>query len=308
MRYRTFGNTGLRVSEIFLGAMGFTDESTARELVDSYADAGGNVLDTAVNYQQGESERVLGAVLHKRRDRFVVGTKYTCSRDVTNPNAAGNHRANLNRSLETSLRRLRTDYVDILWVHVHDRHTPIEETMRALDDAVRAGKVNYVGISDSPAWLVARANTLAEWRDWTPFAGIQVPYNVLDRDVERELVPMANALGLSVTAWGPLGHGALTTDGDARTQAAVDAITLVAKEIGASRAQVALGWLRAKGVLPIVGASSAAQLADNLSTVELTAAQVTHLDDAVPFTRGFPADFVDECEASDWVFGSRRVS
>lgn len=305
---RTFGNTGLRVSEMFLGAMGFADERSARELVDRYADLGGNVLDTAVNYQQGESERVLGAILQKRRDRFVVGTKYTCSRDVTNPNAAGNHRANLNRSLETSLRRLRTDYVDIFWVHVHDRHTPIEETMRALDDAVRAGKVNYVGISDSPAWLVAQANTLAQWRDWTPFAGIQVPYNVLDRDVERELVPMAAALGLSVTAWGPLAHGALTKDGgDARTQAAVDAITTVAGEIGASRAQVALGWLRAKGVHPIVGASSPEQLADSLSTVDLSAAQVTSLDNAVPFTRGFPADFVDECEESEWVFGNQRV-
>ncbi|KJK40117.1 aldo/keto reductase, partial [Lentzea aerocolonigenes] len=207
MRYRLFGRTGLRVSELLLGTMTLREKESARRVLDVYADAGGNFLDTASAY--GESEEVLGAVM-RRRDRFVVATKYSLSRDADDPNAGGNHRKNLVLSLERSLRRLRTDYVDVLWVHLWDRHTPAEETMRALDDVVRAGKVLYVGVSDAPAWFVARANTLAEWRGWTPFAGLQVPYSLLQRDVERELLPMARALGMSVAAWGPLAAGKLS--------------------------------------------------------------------------------------------------
>src|SRR5215203_3078355 len=168
------------------------------------------VDDTASNYRGGESEAILGELLEGRRDRFVVSTKYSVTRDGSDPNAGGNHRKNLVLSLETSLRRLRTDYVDLFWVHIWDARTPIEETMRALDDAVRAGKVLYVGMSDAPAWVVARANTLAEWRGWTPFAALQVPYSLLKRDIERELLPMAEALGLTVTAWSPLAGGVLS--------------------------------------------------------------------------------------------------
>src|SRR5688572_21358376 len=207
MRYRLFGQTGLRVSELFLGTMVLDDPGETRRILDAYADAGGNFLDTASAY--GNGEELLGSVV-ERRDRFVVATKYTLSRDRTDPNAAGNHRKNLVLSLEDSLRRLRTDYIDLYWVHIWDRHTPVEETMRALDDAVRAGKILYVGVSDAPAWLVSRANTLAEWRDWTPFAGLQVPYNLLRRDVERELLPMAEAFGMSVAVWGPLAGGVLS--------------------------------------------------------------------------------------------------
>ena len=198
MRYRLLGNTGLRVSQLFLGAMTFGDPDTVgaapeecRRMVDAYAEAGGNVIDTASNYRGGASEAIVGEVLEGRRDQFVVATKYTVARDPGDPNAAGNHRKNLRLSLETSLRRLRTDYVDLLWVHMWDAHTPVEETIRALDDVVRAGRVLYVGISDTPAWVVARANTLAELRGWTVFAGLQVPYSLLQRDVERELLPMA---------------------------------------------------------------------------------------------------------------------
>ena len=168
MRYRLFGSSGLRVSELFLGAMTFGEQGgvgagpeECRRILDAYADAGGNVIDTAINYRGGASEEILGGLLAGRRDRFVVATKYTVSRDRADPNAAGNHRKNLRLSLETSLRRLRTSYIDIYWVHMWDRHTPPEETMRALDDEVRAGKILYVGISDTPAWLAARANTLA---------------------------------------------------------------------------------------------------------------------------------------------------
>jgi aryl-alcohol dehydrogenase-like predicted oxidoreductase len=310
MRYRLFGRTGLRVSELLLGTMTLRDERQARRILDVYAEAGGNVLDTASAY--GESEAVLGAVI-ERRDRFVIGTKYTLSRDAADPNAAGNHRKNLVLSLEQSLRRLRTDHVDIFWVHLWDRHTPVEETMRALDDVVRAGKVLYVGASDAPAWFVARANTLAEWRDWTPFAGLQVPYNLLRRDVERELLPMAEALGMSVAAWAPLAAGVLsggsTRVGELtpRDQAAAAAVRKVAEELGATPAQVALAWTRAKSpaVLPLVGVSRPEQLADNLGALDLVlpAEAVTVLESAAGFERGFPADFIAECEPSRFAFG-----
>jgi aryl-alcohol dehydrogenase-like predicted oxidoreductase len=310
MRYRLFGRTGLRVSELLLGTMTLHDEQQARRILDVYADAGGNVLDTASAY--GESEAVLGAVV-ERRDRFVIGTKYTLSRDAADPNAAGNHRKNLVLSLEQSLRRLRTDYVDILWVHLWDRHTPVEETMRALDDVVRAGKVLYVGASDAPAWFVARANTLAEWRDWTPFSGLQVPYNLLRRDVERELLPMAEALGMSVAAWAPLAAGVLsggsTRVGELtpRDHAAAAAVRKVADELGATPAQVALAWTRTKSaaVLPLVGVSRPEQLTDNLRALdlELPAEAVGVLESAVEFERGFPADFIAECEPSPFAFG-----
>ncbi|WP_060882816.1 aldo/keto reductase, partial [Streptomyces caniscabiei] len=217
MRYRLLGRTGLRVSELFLGAMTFGEQGgvgappqECARILDVYAEAGGNVIDTAVNYRGGESERIVGELLKGRRDRFVLSTKYTVSRDGTDPNAAGNHRKNLALSLETSLRRLGTDYIDLYWVHIWDRNTPVEETMRALDDAVRSGKVLYVGISDAPAWVVARANTLAEWRGWSPLSALQVPYSLLNRDIERELLPMAEAFGMSVAAWSPLQNGVLS--------------------------------------------------------------------------------------------------
>jgi aryl-alcohol dehydrogenase-like predicted oxidoreductase len=308
MRYRLFGRTGLRVSELLLGTMTLRSEDVARRVVDVYADAGGNFLDTASAY--GESEEVLGAVLG-RRDRFVVATKYSLSRDAEDPNAGGNHRKNLVLSLEQSLRRLRTDYVDVLWVHLWDRHTPVEETMRALDDVVRAGKVLYVGVSDAPAWFVARANTLAEWRDWTAFAGLQVPYNLLRRDVERELLPMASALGLSVAAWAPLAAGKLSGGTQRsgvlteREQRAALAVRSVAEELGATPAQVALAWVRASGALPLVGARTPEQVLDCLGEVVLPPEAVARLEASAPFERGFPADFLAECEAG--AFGSAVV-
>ncbi|MFI6095163.1 aldo/keto reductase [Lentzea sp. NPDC051213] len=312
MRYRLFGRTGLRVSELLLGTMTLRSEETARRVLDVYADAGGNFVDTASAY--GESEEVLGAVL-RGRDRFVVATKYTLTRDAADPNAGGNHRKNLVLSLEQSLRRLRTDYVDVLWVHLWDRHTPAEETMRALDDVVRAGKVLYVGVSDAPAWFVARANTLAEWRDWTPFSGLQVPYNLLQRDVERELLPMADALGLSVAAWAPLAAGKLsggTQRFDQLTEregSVASAVRAVAEELGSTPAQVALAWVRRDGVLPLVGARTPEQLSDCLGALDLVLPpeSVARLEAAAPFERGFPADFIAECEASPFAFGSGVV-
>ncbi|MFE3452002.1 aldo/keto reductase [Nonomuraea sp. NPDC059194] len=334
MRYRLLGNTGLRVSELFFGAMTFFERGgferggpdalgEYRAMLDAYADAGGNVIDTASAY--GDSEEVLGELLDGRRDRFVVASKYTISRDRDDPNASGNHRKNLTLTLERSLRRLRTDYLDLYWVHIWDRHTPVEETMRALDDAVRAGKILYVGISDAPAWLVSRANTLAEWRGWTPFAGLQVPYNLLQRDVERELLPMAEALGLSVAAWGPLAGGVLsgkfTGQGDPpagttrvdpgaltpRDHAVARAVREVADEVGATPAQVAIAWTRTRSaaVHPIVGARDVKQLTDNLGATEVVLPEesVRRLESATAFELGFPGDFIAAAEADPWVFG-----
>ncbi|MEV6228896.1 aldo/keto reductase [Saccharopolyspora shandongensis] len=317
MRYRLFGRTGLRVSELVLGTMVIDDARECRRIIDAYADAGGNVLDTASAY--GDSESILGTVVD-RRDRFVIGTKYTLSRDAADPNASGNHRKNLVLSLEQSLRRLRTDYVDIYWVHIWDRHTPVEETMRALDDAVRAGKILHIGVSDAPAWVVSRANTLAQWRDWTPFAGLQVPYNLLNRDIERELLPMAEAFGMSVTTWAPLAAGVLSgavgrrVDPAALTEqdrAAAAAVRKVADELGVRPAQVAIAWTRSKSpaVLPIVGASSVAQIVENVGAADLVlpAEAVEALDSAVEFRLGFPGDFIAECETNPFVFGDNAT-
>lgn len=311
MRYRLLGRTGLRVSELFLGAMAFGEQGggaplpECRRILDLYADAGGNVIDTANSYRGGQSETILGELLDGRRDRFVVATKYTMSRDRSDPNGAGNHRKNLTLSLEASLRRLRTDHIDLYWVHEWDRHTPVEETMRALDDAVRAGKILYTGMSDAPAWVVARANTLAEWRDWTPFAGLQVPYNLLNRDIERELLPMAEAFGMTTAVWSPLAHGILSGRSapeplGAREDAVVAAVREVAGDLGATPAQVAIAWTRARfrTVVPILGASTAEQLKDNLGALDVTLPDdaVRRLEAATDFTRGFPADFIADAE------------
>jgi aryl-alcohol dehydrogenase-like predicted oxidoreductase len=331
MRYTTFGRTGLRVSELVLGAMTFGEQGgvgapieECRRILDAYAEAGGNVVDTAINYRGGASEEILGELLAGRRDRFVVATKYTVSRDPADPNGGGNHRKNLRLSLETSLRRLRTDHLDIYWVHIWDRHTPIEETVRALDDAVSAGKVLYVGVSDTPAWVVSRANTLAQWRGWTEFAGLQVPYSLINRDAERDLLPMAEAYGMAVTAWSPLGGGVLSgkynagnPDGPARLSRdtvserdleVARAVQEVAGELGVTPAQVALAWTRLRtGVLPIIGARNLHQLQDNLgcTAVTLPPELVTRLENATGATLGFPADFI--AQTSPWVLGAAAL-
>jgi aryl-alcohol dehydrogenase-like predicted oxidoreductase len=334
MRCQLFGQTGLRVSELFLGAMTFGEQGgvgapleECRRMVDAYADAGGNVIDTASNYRGGLSETIVGELLEGRRDRFVLATKYTVSRDQSDPNGAGNHRKNLVLSLETSLRRLRTDYIDVYWVHIWDARTPMEETMRALDDAVRAGKVLYIGISDTPAWVVARANTLAEWRGWTSFAGLQVPYSLLKRDIERDLLPMAEAFGMTVAAWSPLAGGVLsgkfTRPGEVEAgtrispesigehdRAVAQTVQDVADDLGATPSQVAIAWIMAhsSAVHPILGARRLDQLLDNLGAAdcELPPDAVDRLEEAAAFTVGFPSDFIAETET--WVFGEAATA
>ena len=217
MKYYLLGKSGLRVSEICLGTMTFGKEwgwgaskEESRKIFDAYVDAGGNFIDTANIYTNGTSEKYVGDFASYDRERFVIATKYTSNTRAGDPNAGGNHRKNMVQSLEASLRRLNTDYIDLYWVHAWDQTTPIEEMMRALDDMIKSGKILYIGISDAPAWIVSQANTLANLKGWTEFASIQIEYSLIERTSERELLPMANALDIGITAWSPLGSGVLT--------------------------------------------------------------------------------------------------
>jgi aryl-alcohol dehydrogenase-like predicted oxidoreductase len=310
MRYRLLGRSGLRVSELCLGAMRFGEEDEARRIVETFAEAGGNFIDTADKYGSGSSERYVGAAIAGDRDRWVLGTKYSLSRDASDPNGAGGHRKSLVVALEASLRRLAVDYVDLLWVHLWDPLTPVEELMRALDDQVRAGRVLYLGISDAPAWFIAQANTLAAERGWTPLAAIQMRYSLLDRAVEREHLPMTRALDMALTAWSPVGGGALAGRRDGlggREHEIGEAVAGIAEEGGATPAQVALAWLRGRPgvVLPIVGASRESQLRENLGTldVRLDSDQLARLDAVSRIELGFPHDFIAEVRTSSSIVG-----
>ena len=217
MKCQLLGKSGLRVSELCLGAMTFGEEwgwgaskEECHKIFNAYVDAGGNFIDTANKYTEGTSEKYIGEFIASDRDRFVLATKYTSNTRRGDPNAGGNHRKNMIQSLEASLKRLNTDYIDLYWVHAWDSLTPIEEMMRALDDMVRAGKILYIGVSDAPAWIVSQANTLANLKGWTEFTGLQIEYSLIERTPERELLPMADALNIGVTAWSPLGGGVLT--------------------------------------------------------------------------------------------------
>jgi aryl-alcohol dehydrogenase-like predicted oxidoreductase len=217
VKYQLLGKSGLRVSELCLGAMTFGEEwgwgaskEECHKIFNAYVDAGGNFIDTANKYTEGTSEKYIGEFIASDRDRFVLATKYTSNTRRGDPNAGGNHRKNMIQSLEASLKRLNTDYIDLYWVHAWDPLTPIEEMMRALDDMVRAGKILYIGVSDAPAWIVSQANTLANLKGWTEFTGLQIEYSLIERTPERELLPMADALNIGVTAWSPLGGGVLT--------------------------------------------------------------------------------------------------
>src|SRR5881398_1762471 len=273
MNYRLLGKSGLRVSEFCLGTMTFGEDwgwgsskDDAKKIYDAFREAGGNFIDTANIYTNGTSESFLGEFLKGHRESVVLATKYTNAAPGRDPNAAGNHRKNMVQAVEASLKRLQTDYIDLYWVHIWDQITPVEEVMRALDDLVRQGKVLYVGISDAPAWWIAQANTLASLRGWSPFVGLQIEYSLIERTVERELIPMAEALKLGVTAWSPLSSGVLTgkyaegkaeadarmnsemmkgyNRADERARAVVAEVQKVSREVGRSPAQVALAWLR----------------------------------------------------------------
>lgn len=329
MRYKLLGRSGLRVSELALGTMTFGEDwgwgasrEESQKIFEAYANAGGNFVDTAVNYTNGTSEQFVGEFTASDRAHFVLATKYTLFTRHGDPNAAGNHRKNMVQSLEASLKRLKTDYVDLYWVHAWDFTTPVEEVMRALDDMLRAGKILHAGISDTPAWVVSRANMLAELRGWTPFVGLQVRYSLIDRAVERELLPMARALDLAVTPWGALGTGILSGKynreggrGRVSTWGAIDPKKLaiaeevirIAGEIGRTPAQVALNWVRQQPgvVIPLLGAKTLLQVQDNLACLDfnLSDDHVQQLSNISQIELGFPHDFMGEENIRDLVFG-----
>jgi aryl-alcohol dehydrogenase-like predicted oxidoreductase len=339
MRYRLLGNSGLRVSEAALGTMTFGDEfgwgsvkDEAREVYDAFREAGGNFIDTANFYTNGTSETFLGEFMKDHRQRIVLASKYSLAAPDTDPNAAGNHRKNMMQSVEASLKRLKTDYIDLYWLHIWDQLTPVDEVMRAFDDLVRQGKVLYIGISDAPAWWIAQANTLAHLRGWSPFIGLQIEYSLIERTVERELIPMAKALNLGLTAWSPLaggvlsgkyhGHGSseqgrMNNDmmkgfmpEQPRTDRVVAAVKTVSAETGRSMAQVALAWLRYRPVpvIPIIGARKLSQLQDNLASFDLTllADQLKILDEASRIELGFPYDIYNKEMVRAIVYGGLR--
>ncbi len=324
MRYRIFGRTGLRVSQLALGTGNFgtgwgygADRETARAIYDGYRSAGGNFIDTADQYQFGQSETLTGEFVAADRDDIVLATKFSLGDSHgAGLQRTGNSRKAMVQSVEASLKRLNTDRIDLLWVHMPDDVTPIDEIVRGLDDLVRSGKILYSGFSDFPAWRVATAATLAELRGWAPVSALQVEYSLVERSVERELLPMAAAFGLGTVSWSPLGGGLLTgkyrkgeqgraqglgvvihAESDARKTATVDAVLAIAAETGLPAGQVAIAWVLAKGAtLPIIGPRTPEQLADNLAAldVRLTEEQIGRLDAASEIVLGFPFDVVSK--------------
>ncbi|MBK7928398.1 MAG: aldo/keto reductase [Bryobacterales bacterium] len=332
MNYRLLGRSGLRVSELCLGTMTFGEEwgwgsteAESRKVFDAFVEAGGNFFDTANGYTNGSSERLLGSFLASERDRYVVATKFSFSTRPGDANAGGNHRKHMVEALEASLKRLGLEYVDLYWMHAWDQFTPVDEVMRALDDLVRAGKILYAGVSDTPAWVVSQANTLAELRGWTRFVGLQLEYSLLERTAERELLPMAQALGLGVTAWGVLGSGILT--GKYRNAAREDARRLdkteftplternlgiadlagdVAAELACKPSQLAMAWMRSRpNMIPIIGARTPKQMEDNLGClgVELPPIALDRLDKATAIDLGFPHEFLRRPFVQNYLHG-----
>ena len=339
MRYRLLGDSGLRVSEASLGTMTFGEEwgwgtpkGESRKVYDTYREAGGNFIDTANMYTNGSSESFLGEFMEGHRESMVLATKYTNAAPGKDPNAGGNQRKNMFQAIEASLKRLRSDYIDLYYVHIWDQITPVEEVVRGLGDLVRQGKVLYAGVSDAPAWWIAQANTIADFRGWSHFVALQIEYSLAERTVERELIPMARALNVGVTAWSPLANGLLTgkyhgqradegarlnnemmkqfTPARERTDRIVAALKIVSQQVGRSMAQVALAWLRYRPVpvIPIIGARKLSQLQDNLASfdLELSMDQVRVLNDASAIELGFPHDFYAKDAVRTFVYGGMR--
>ena len=318
MNYKLLGKSGLRVSELCLGTMTFgtewgwgADQQESKKIFDLYANAGGNFLDTANRYTEGSSERFLGDFIATDRDHFVVATKYALKDRNNDPNFAGNHRKNMVRSVNESLKRLNTDFIDLFWLHMWDNTTPVEEILRGLDDLISSGKVHYIGISDTPAWVVSQANTMAELRGWNRFVALQVEYSLIQRGAERDLLPMAKAFDMAVTPWGVIGGGALSGKylrGEAgrvpehslrRNSRSLDIaqeVVNVAAELSVTPSQVAINWTRQRvaNVMPIVGARRVEQLTDSLACLNFTipAEMMTRLDEVSKIELGFPHDFL----------------
>jgi aryl-alcohol dehydrogenase-like predicted oxidoreductase len=344
--YRLLGRSGLRVSPLSLGTMNFgatgawaTEEDAAKEIFDRYVEQGGNFVDTANYYSQGKSERVLSKLIQGRRDSLVISTKYSLTMRPGDPNASGNHRKNMVRAVEDSLERLDTDYIDLFYLHVWDSRTPVEEILRAFDDLVRVGKILYAGISDTPAWQVSRLQAIAELRGWAPLVALQVPYNLTERTVERDLLPMAREMGLGVLPWSPLAGGVLSgkysrADLAAKTQGAAagmntrkdinvatgrlsernleiaNVVKSVAQEMGCTPSQVALAWilLHSAVISPLIGVRTLAQLEDNLAALAVTFSKdhIERLDAVSRIDLGFPHELLAS-RATDQMFGGVKV-
>jgi aryl-alcohol dehydrogenase-like predicted oxidoreductase len=324
--YVTLGRSGLKVSPFCLGTMTFgqewgfgTDEETSKRMLDRFIDLGGNFIDTANMYTGGHSESIIGDHLGRdpaKRDRVVIATKFSGNMMPKDPNGGGANRKSIFAACEASLRRLQTEYIDLYWLHWEDPFTPIEETIGALNALVEAGKVRYIGFSDTHAWKVARAQTIAEFRGWTPLIALQIEYSLLERSVEGELIPMAQALGLGVTPWSPLRGGMLSGKYTRDSQQAaspgrqetiarnfheaahkvVDVLNEVARNRSTTPARVALAWVLSRpGVSsPIIGARTAVQLDDNLAALdlELAAEDLKSLDDVSAPRLNFPTRFL----------------
>lgn len=344
-QYRLLGRSGLRVSPLSLGTMTFgsdwgwgADADEARRIFDLYVDRGGNFIDTSVNYTNGTSEQMVGAFAREKRERLVLATKFTMARDPGNPNSGGNHRLNIVRSVEQSLAQLSTDRIDLFYLHGWDFTTRPDEVMRALDDLVCAGKVVYLGICNTPAWRVAEMQTLAELRGWAPLVALQIEYSLVERTVEHELLPMAEALGLGVLPWSPLGGGMLTgkytradlsaeNEADVsptrkgviassghlneRSLAIADVVAEVARESGTTPSQVALAWtLNQPGVVsPIIGARTLAQAEENLAALAITLSsdQRVRLDAVSVPAPTFPDRFMARPMVQQLMFGGTAI-
>ncbi len=326
MEMRQFGSTGMRVTETCLGAMTFgreTPEDESRQILDRYLDAGGNFIDTANVYNRGASEEILGRALGARRADIVLATK--CRMPMGGgPNEQGASRRVIREQVEASLRRLQTDWIDLYQIHCWDRNTPLEETLSTLNDLVREGKVRYLGASNYTGWQLATALGLAREHGWEPYVSIQPQYSLVTRDIERELIPLAEYAGLAVLPWSPLGGGLLsgkyrpgeapaadtraadTTPSavlmrlrieDERNFTVAQTVADLAAGLGKTMAQVALNWvLHRPGVTaPILGARTVAQIEDNLGAIgwRLDAESLAALDDASAIDPGYPYNFID---------------
>jgi aryl-alcohol dehydrogenase-like predicted oxidoreductase len=345
--YRLLGRSGLRLSPLSLGTMTFgagqgwgNDEETAGRIFHHYVERGGNSIDTANFYADGGSEQFLSKLIRPLREQLVLATKYTLTMRRGDPNASGNHRKNMVQSVENSLRRLQTEYIDLLYLHVWDGLTPVEEILRAFDDLVRSGKILYVGLSDTPAWQASRMQAIAALRGWSPLVALQIPYNLTERTVERELLPMALEMGMGVLPWSPLAGGVLSgkyaqqdltpsaapASPDLQSRKNINIYTgrlndrnlqiaavvkAVAQEINRTAAQVALAWtLQHPAVVsPIIGARTRAQLEDNLACLEVafSADHLERLDAVSRIEPGFPHSMLNS-KSMDMMFGHVHIS
>ena len=329
MRYKLLGKSGLRVSELALGTMTFGEEwgwgsskEESKKVFDVFTNAGGNFIDTANRYTEGTSEKFVGEFIKSDRNHFVLATKYTLKTKSGDPNYSGNHRKNMMNAIDESLKRLNTEYIDLYYLHAWDFTTPEEEVLRGLDDLVRAGKIHYIGISDTPAWIVSRMNAIAELRGWTQFVALQIKYSLLERTIERELLPMARKLDLAVTPWAVIGGGILTgkynknknEEGRAQLHKSIkednlkvaEKVIEISNEVGCTPVQVAINWVRQQPgvIIPIIGAKSEKQLKENINCLKfsLNEQQLNKLNDVSKIELGFPHTFLSSDNIRDITF------